>query len=200
MLAGGPAEPLQLDGRLRGSLLPHTHWPHPPSSPPQITQLPSAEWGQGSAQAALAAAERGLPPPDALEQLRRMALPEAVSLYNSTVARVRQLLQQADHGPGQAEAQAALADLFAFSGGSGVRWDRRRDGGSSRLRAAHARRCCGAGDPTTNPTLAPPAHPGCAPCSFASQVQGTFGYLQVVSPQVYAELMQAKLDPCSPGG
>lgn len=29
--------------------------------------------------------------------------------------------------------------------------------------------------------------------------QATFGYLQVVNPEVYAELMQAKLDPSSPG-
>lgn len=30
-------------------------------------------------------------------------------------------------------------------------------------------------------------------------LQGTFGYLQVVNPEVFAELTQAKLDPSSPG-
>lgn len=30
-------------------------------------------------------------------------------------------------------------------------------------------------------------------------LQSTFNFLQVVNPPVYAELMQAKLDPASPG-
>ncbi len=46
------------------------------------------------------------------------------------------------------------------------------------------------------------AMPWLSPCyavAVAFLSQGTFGYLQVVSPEVFAELMQAKLDPSSPG-
>jgi hypothetical protein len=62
------------------------------------------------------------------------------------VDRVRELLQQIEHGVNPAAAQQQLDDIFAL-----------KDKAS------------------------------------------TFGYLQVVNPPVYAELMQAKLDPASPG-
>ena len=78
-------------------------------------------------------------------------------------------------------------------------------------RAVHAgeawRACCGAcmAHPgawmrcVLTPRAALPRSP--SPCDLAlrCRLQSTFGYLQVVNPQVYAELMQAKLDPDSPG-
>ncbi|KAL4423340.1 hypothetical protein ABPG77_006135 [Micractinium sp. CCAP 211/92] len=112
----------------------------------QSMTLASMDWSQQSAsQHVLDAAQRGLPGPEAVEQLRRMSVEEAVRYYNSTVARVRDLLHQIDNGPDRAGATSELEAMFAL-------------------------------------------------CETTS----TFGYLQVVNPEVYAQLMETKLDPSSP--
>lgn len=112
----------------------------------QSMTLTSMDWSQQSAsQQVLDAAQRGLPGPEAVEQLRRMGVEEAVRYYNSTVERVRGLLLQMDHGPDRAGAAQELEGMFAL------------------------------GESTS-----------------------TFGYLQVVNPEVYAQLMDTKLDASSP--
>ncbi|KAL4430646.1 hypothetical protein ABPG75_005902 [Micractinium tetrahymenae] len=112
----------------------------------QSMTLASMDWSQQSAsQRVLDAAQRGLPGPEAIEQLRKMSVEEAVRYYNSTVARVRELLYQMDHGPDRPAATRELEALFALG-----------------------------------------------------EATSTFGYLQVVNPEVYAQLMDTKLDPDSP--
>ncbi|KAI7838389.1 hypothetical protein COHA_007846 [Chlorella ohadii] len=112
-----------------------------------LTTSSSTDWSQASSQQrALDAALKGLPGPEALEQLRSMSLEQAVQFYNSVVSQVRDLLHRMEQGPDPQRAKEQLEELFSLEAEKG----------------------------------------------------GTFGYLQVVSPEVFAELMQAKLDPSSP--
>lgn len=140
----------------------------------------------------------------------------------STVERVRELLHQLDHGPDRAATTRELEAMFAL-GEATVRpaWLPARPVLSPgprtltltripilviRLSTAPFNSFCQEellSDQDTQPSPVTPGPPPTslppwpAPCPLP---QSTFGYLQVVNPEVYAQLMDTKLDPDSPGG
>lgn len=117
----------------------------------------------------------------------------------SEVARVRELLAAIDKGADREAAQRQLEDMFSLDVGkavSALAWLQQGERGGRLGRRERAAAC------HISMLLLPCAHfaqHSLPPWLPRVSLQSTFGYLQVVNPQVFAELTHAKLDPSSPG-